>query len=126
MLAVRAHARAQLVGQVLDVISAGGNLPAAANLTLPPFVRMQDIKSADGIGVFILTDSVSLLGTKGPGKTEDNPHIHKKLWHILSSHFKDLTIKAMSGCQTKDILREVKELVRTKVGGNPAALITSS
>ena len=91
----------------MDVISAGGNLPASANLTLPPFVRMQDIKPADGIEVFIVTDSVSLLGSNGANKTEDNPHIHKKLWPILSSNFKSLTIKAISGCTTKDILKEV-------------------
>ena len=110
-----------LIEKVLDVISAGGNLPATANLTLPPFVRMQDLKPADGIEVFIITDSVSLLGTKGAKKTEDNPHIHEKLWPILSSNFKALTIKAISGCTTERILKEVKELVQAKAGGDPAA-----
>ena len=110
-----------LIEKVLDVISAGGNLPATANLTLPPFVRMQDLKPADGIEVFIITDSVSLLGSKGAKKTEDNPHIHESLWPILSSNFKALTIKAISGCTTERILKEVKELVQAKAGGDPAA-----
>ena len=99
----------------------GGNLAATANLTLPPFVRMQDLKPADGIEVLIITDSVSLLGTNGTKKTEDNPHIHEKLWPILSSNFKNLAIKAISVCTTQRMLKEVKELVKAKAGGDPAA-----
>ena len=68
-----------LVEQTLDVISAGGNLPAG-KLTLPPFKRMQDFTPAYGKEVFILTDSVSLLGSKGKYKTVDTPYIHKQLW----------------------------------------------
>ena len=82
---------------------------------------MQDIKPADSIEVFIITDSVSLLGTKGPKKTEDNPHTHDAFWPILSSNFQALTIKAISGCTTERILKEVKELVQAKAGGDPAA-----
>ena len=82
---------------------------------------MQDFTPADGKEVFILTDSVSLLGSKGKHKTVDNPYIHKQLWPLLSAHFKELTMISMSGCQTKDILREVDKLVQAKARGNPAA-----
>jgi hypothetical protein len=82
---------------------------------------MQDLTSADGKEVFILTDSVSLLESKGKFSTVDNPYIHKQLWPLLSAHFVKLTMISISGCQTKDILREVEKLVQAKAGGNPAA-----
>jgi hypothetical protein len=108
------------IEETLEKVSAGGNLPAG-KLTLPPFKRMQDFRPADGQEVFIITDSVALLGNKGKGKAPDNPHIHKYLWPLLNAHFTKLTMKSMSGCYTKDILREVESIVQTKAGGNPAA-----
>jgi hypothetical protein len=53
---------------------------------------MQDLTPADGKEVFILTDSVSLLGSKRKFDTVDNPQIHKQLWPLLSAHFKDLAM----------------------------------
>ena len=44
-------------------VSAGGNLPAGT-LTLPVYKRMQDYVPAEGKEVFIITDSVALLGKK--------------------------------------------------------------
>ena len=82
----------KLIEETLDVISAGGNLPAVGPLTLPPFVRMQDLKPADGKEVFILTDSVKLQGKEGKYDTVDYKHIHKQMWPLLSAHFKDITM----------------------------------
>jgi hypothetical protein len=76
----------------LEKVSAGGNLPAG-KLTLPAFKRMQDYVPADGKEVFIVTDSVTLLGKNGKYKTPGNPHLHKYLWPLLSEHFTKLTIK---------------------------------
>ena len=67
-----------LVEQTLDVISAGGNLPAG-KLTLPPFKRMQDFTPADGKEVFILTDSVQLQGKEGKYDTVDYKYIQKNV-----------------------------------------------
>ena len=82
---------------------------------------MQVLVPAEGKEVFIVTDSVTLLGKNAKCKTPDNPHLYKQLWPLLSEHFTKLTIKSMSGCYTKDILREVENVVQTKAGGNPAA-----
>ena len=109
-----------MIEETLEKVSAGGNLPAG-KLTLPPFKRMQDFTPADGKEVFIITDSVTLLGNKGKGKTPDNPHIHKYLWPLLSAHFTKLTMVSISGVQTKDIPREVDKLVQTKAGGEPCS-----
>ena len=105
----------------MDVISAGGNLPAVGPLTLPPFVRMQDLKPADGKEVFILTDSVKLQGKEGKYDTVDYKHIHKQMWPLLSAHFKDVTMISVNGWQPKDILTAITDLVQAKAGGNPAA-----
>ena len=43
------------------------------------------------------------------------------MWPLLSEHFSKLTIKAMGGCKTRDILEEVENLVNTEAGGDPAA-----
>jgi hypothetical protein len=109
-----------LIEETLEKVSAGGNL-LEGKLTLPALKRMQDFVPADGKEVFIITDSVTLLGKKGKCKTPDNPHIHKYLWPLLSEHFTKLAIKSMSGCYTSDILREVETIVQTKAGGNSAA-----
>ena len=57
-----------LIEETLEKVSAGGNLPAG-KLTLPAFKRMQDFVPADGKEVFIITDSVTLLGKNGKCKT---------------------------------------------------------
>ena len=82
---------------------------------------MQEFVPAEGKEVFIATDSVTLLGKNAKCKTPDNPHLYKYLWPSLSEHFSKLTIKAMGGCKTADILREVEDIVNTKAGGDPAA-----
>jgi hypothetical protein len=68
-----------LIEETLEKVSAGGNLPEG-KLMLPAFKkRMQDFVPADGKEVFIITDSVTLLGKKGKCKTLEKPHIHKYL-----------------------------------------------
>ena len=97
-------------------VRGGGNLPAGT-LTLPVYKRMQDFVPAEGKEVFIVTDRVTLLGKNAKCKTPDNPHLYKYLWPLLSEHFTKLTIKAMGGCKTADILREVGYIVNTKARG---------
>ena len=87
---------------------------------------MQDFTPGDGKEVFILTDNVSLLGSKGKFDTVDNPQIHKQLWPLLSARFKDLTMISINGWQPKDILTEIDKLVQAKAGEPPLLSITSS
>ena len=116
----------KLIEGTLDVISAGGNLPAEGwneviSLTLPPFVRMQDLKPADGKEVFILTDSVKIQGKEGKYDTVNFEYIHKQILPLLSAHFGKVTIISVNGWKQKDILAEITDLVQSKAGGDPGA-----
>ena len=61
-----------MIEETLEKVSAVGNLPAG-KLTLPLFKRMQDFTPAGGKEVFIITDSVTLLGNKGKGTNPGQP-----------------------------------------------------
>ena len=97
----------KLIEGTLDVISAGGNLPAEGwneviSLTLPPFVRMQDLKPADGKEVFILTDSVKLRGKEGKYDTVDYKYIYSQ------------TSVASAKCALQKCHHDISERMETK------------
>ena len=81
---------------------------------------MQDFIPSEGVKVFIVSDSVTLLGSNLKNKTIGNPHLQNTSWPLLSNHFAKLTVKSMGGCITKDILEEVQRLVAIEAGGSPA------